>query len=134
MTETSATDDGEDYGTVTWWEIPATNLPDSVRFYREAFDWEFEAMDADYEIVLHRGRMVGGIYAHDTDTGQLGDGTRLTINVADLEASLSRVTAAGGRVVHGRAAIGEGFGWWALFTDPSGLTIGLASPHPPVED
>ena len=50
--------------------------------------------------------------------------TLVTIAVADLEATLARVTSAGGSIVEPRTPI-PCIGWYATCAEPGGLNFGL---------
>ncbi len=46
-----------------------------------------------------------------------------------FEGTLERIVAAGGKVALARTEI-QGMGWFALFTDPTGNTVGLFTDKP----
>lgn len=112
----------------TWWELPSSDLDVSARFYRDVFGWDAESMGDDYRILKVDESMIGGLFAKDA--GEIGAGIQLMIGVADLEATLARIEAAGGTVTQARTEIGNDFGWWAEFREPGGLTLGLSSMNP----
>lgn len=110
-----------------WWELPTTDLAASAEFYRTVFGWEGAPMGEGYLILTRGEAQVGGLFAVD---GDIGVGIRLTVEVDDLEATLATVTAAGGRVEVERTEIAPGMGWWADFSDPVGLRVGLSTSNP----
>jgi len=57
-------------------------------------------------------------------------GTRLYLEVADLEATLRRATALGALVERERTALGGADRWFAIMRDPSGVSFGLWTPNP----
>jgi predicted enzyme related to lactoylglutathione lyase len=50
--------------------------------------------------------------------------TQLTMPVSDLDAAITRVREAGGRIVEPRMPI-PGIGWYATCAEPGGLVFGL---------
>lgn len=115
-------------GTVTWWEIPVTDLDEAARFYPAVFGWTV-APFGDGFLLVHQGeRMIGGLFASPEPAAE---GVRIYVNVADLEAVLAAAVTAGGSVVRERTLISPEMGWWAELADPSGRRIGLCSGQGP---
>ncbi|WP_454293911.1 VOC family protein [Salana multivorans] len=113
--------------TVTWWEIPATDLDAATRFYGAVFDWTFSEGGEGYLMVSRGEQMIGGLYA---EAGPIADGAVLVVEVDDMEATLERIATAGGTVLLGRTHLGEGMGWYAQFRDVTGLKLGLSTTNP----
>ena len=111
--------------TVTWWEIPVTDLDEAARFYPAVFDWTVAPFGEGYLAVSAGDRMIGGLFVSPEQPA--GGGVRIYVNVADIERVLSAATDAGGTVVTPRTFIAEGMGWWAEIADPSGRRLGLCS-------
>jgi predicted enzyme related to lactoylglutathione lyase len=122
-TATSTTDPTLD--TVTWWEIPVADLDEAARYYPAVFGWTVTPFGAGYLAVHVGDRMIGGLFA--SEEPPTAGGTRIYVNVADIEAVSAAAVAAGGSVVTPRTFIGEGMGWWAAIADPAGRQIGLCS-------
>lgn len=114
--------------TVTWWEIPATDLEVSARFYEAVFGWTTSPFGEGYLAISRGAEMIGGLFA--AEPGSFGDGAILTVDVTALEATLARIEGEGGTVVRGRTEIGGDMGWYAQFRDPSGLKLGLSTSNP----
>ncbi|MBU4337044.1 MAG: hypothetical protein KJ548_10765, partial [Actinobacteria bacterium] len=91
------------------------------------FGWQIEPFGDDYRIATSRGRQVAGLYRWQVP---LPDGVRVYVSVADLEATLARVEAAGGKVEHARTAIAPEMGWWADLRDVDGSLIGITTANP----
>jgi len=83
---------------INYVEFPASNLPATRVFFAQVFGWEFEDYGPDY-VAFSSAGLEGGFYRSDqvasTDTG-----SALVVFYSDaLEATLSKVEAAGGRVI-----------------------------------
>jgi len=117
--------------TVTWWELPVTDIERGKAFYSAVFGWTFSSFggDDDFAGVIKDGALVGGLYRSQTPPE--GDpGVRVYVNVADLEAALAAAQAAGGAVHTPRTEVGGDMGWWAELTDPDGRRLGLCTGAP----
>lgn len=126
MTEATSTDN-----TVTWWEIPVTDITAGRSFYRSVFGWDFQEFGdpGAYAGILVDGALVGGLFRAEPGTPQ-DPAIRLYVNVADLEATLAAVGSAGGTVRVPRTEIGGDMGWWAEISDPDGRWLGLCTDRP----
>jgi hypothetical protein len=95
-------------------ELPVSDTDSARRFYEAAFGWEMTAFGPTYAATM----------TGDTDLGLQGDSAEASkaplpvIEVADLEAALASVEAAGGRIV--RPIFGFPGGRRFHFLDPSG--------------
>jgi predicted enzyme related to lactoylglutathione lyase len=86
-------------------------------------------LGADYWIIRAGEKGIGGLQR--AATGAMPHpGTRLYLEVADLEATLRRVTALGALVERERTALGGADRWFAIMRDPSGVSFGLWTPNP----
>lgn len=124
MTETAA---APALNTVTWWEIPVRDLAAAQTFYGGVFGWTFEPFGDGYAAILADDTMIGGLSESGADDGE---GVRIYVNVADMEATLRSVEKHGGTVRTPRQEVGGDMGWWCNFTDPDGRAIGLATSSP----
>jgi predicted enzyme related to lactoylglutathione lyase len=82
----------------------------------------------DYWLIMTGEDKVPGI------NGGLGPGDPVkavvnTIGIADLDATLKKVAANGGKVIQPRGPI-PGVGWFAAFEDPVGNQFGLMQDGP----
>lgn len=118
------------YDRVTWWELPVPDLAQAKEFYAAVFGWTFQSF-GDYEMASKDGAMVGAL--DGTRKEPVGHGVAVYFHVTDLEATLARVTAAGGEVVHEPADIGGDMGRSAAFRDPAGLWLGLWAASRPTD-
>jgi predicted enzyme related to lactoylglutathione lyase len=128
MTETPQ----EPLNTVTWWELPVSDIAAAQTFYGAVFGWTYASMGDDdaYMGIMNGGQLIGGLYRAD-GVDRDASAVRTYINVADLEATFAAAEAAGGSVRTPRTEIGGDMGWWAEIDDPDGRWIGLCSGAPP---
>ncbi|MGH3455522.1 MAG: VOC family protein [Nocardioidaceae bacterium] len=112
----------------SWCDIEVTDPARAEAFYGEVFGWEFVPFGGDFRMATKDGALVCGLMK--ADGAVAGRGLRGYIATDDLEATLRRIEAAGGSVAQARQEIGGDFGWWALFRDPSGVSLGLATDQP----
>jgi predicted enzyme related to lactoylglutathione lyase len=84
--------------TIHYIELPATDIEGTKRFFADAFGWTFVDYGPDYCSFQGAG-LDGGFYRSDqsarTDTGS----ALVVLYSPDLEASLERVTVAGGTLL-----------------------------------
>ncbi|MCL6495773.1 MAG: VOC family protein, partial [Ignavibacterium sp.] len=103
-------------------EIPSTDLERSKDFYLKVFGWEFKPFGNGYLLFNnHKGIMVG---LRQVDRVSIGDTTVFHVNIPDINSILEKVKSNGGAVKRTKTVI-PAMGWYALFTDPDGNTIGL---------
>ena len=104
-------------------EISAKDPAAADKFYSSVFGWKIEV---DQQYNYHQFQAEGGPGGAFVELGELykaGDVVPY-VGVDDVDAALSKVVKAGGKIVKPKAEI-PGFGWWALFADPNGNRIGL---------
>jgi len=106
---------------VVRFEVGAADPQPLVRFYGELFGWDLEAIGPGYTLVDTRGGrgLTGGVGRSNT-----GDPwATFYVEVDDLQATLERAEALGGRTVVPVVELpGMAF---AMFDDPDGLLVGL---------
>lgn len=127
MTDTAVTDQATSAapGTLAWWEIPVTDLAAAKAFYSTVFGWTYQDFGDGYAMISHGDQTIGGLTTMGAESAS--DGARLYFQVDDLEATIATVESAGGSAAFPRTLIGEGMGWWAMFTDPAGRHIGVVT-------
>jgi uncharacterized glyoxalase superfamily protein PhnB len=108
-------------GKICYLEIPAADVERSSRFYRDAFGWALRtrgdgAIAFDDAVKEVSGSWVSG------RPPSAEPGIMVHIMVADLDAALAAVRAAGGEVLNADAAPGERVGH---VRDPAGNVIGV---------
>ena len=120
--------------TAVWFEIPATKFKRAVKFYHDILDVDIveEEMDG----------LNLGLFPHDNKTSVYGaiiygmdfkpskDGSIVYFNGGDnLATALSKVEAAGGKVIIPKTHLGDEIGYIAHFIDTEGNRVGIHSMH-----
>jgi predicted enzyme related to lactoylglutathione lyase len=109
-------------GELFYWTLPAPDPEASKAFYRELFGWEYSPPGEQGGIHITNRLPDGGL-------GGAREGTapELYFRVADLEAAMEAVRAAGGTA----EPIGEGSeGRHAICADDQGVPFGISQPAP----
>ncbi|MEZ5980353.1 MAG: VOC family protein [Planctomycetota bacterium] len=114
-------------GTFGWTDL---TVPDATKvrdFYTDVVGWSFEGLSmGDYEDYVMKaadGSAVAGVcHARGSNAG-LPAAWLVYVYVANLDRSLERVRAHGGRVLHGPRDVGNGR--MAVIEDPAGAAMAL---------
>jgi predicted enzyme related to lactoylglutathione lyase len=118
---------------VVHFEIPTTNPEASSKFYGDVFGWKFTKWDGpeDYWLITTGEAGTPGIDGafYNYEPGGPINGTVNTIDVADLDAMLEKVQAAGGEVVFPKMSV-PGVGYLAYAKDPQGAVFGMMQADP----
>jgi predicted enzyme related to lactoylglutathione lyase len=105
-------------------ELSTSNHRESADFYSKIFGWDTQH-DEEMNYTMWgtgEGQLGGGFNPVSDD---LPAGTVIVyIGTDDIEASLATIGANGGSTIVPKTEI-PGMGWFALFQDPSGNTVGL---------
>ena len=105
-------------------EIPAANVEAAGGFYQDLFGWKISHMpEMNYSMwEAGNGDQYGGLpqVSDDNPAGQV----LIYIASDDIEADLMNVEKLGGKVLHQKTEI-PGMGWFGVFQDPTGNTLGL---------
>jgi len=113
--------------TICHLEIPTTDVKKSGEFYKKLFGWEIDyGFGTDYAIFnTGEGQLTGGgLDRKDEITpGKI----IIYILVDDIDAMLEKAVKLGAKKVKERTEI-PNVGWFGLFTDLDGNTIGLFTP------
>lgn len=120
---------------ISWFEIPATDLPRAQKFYETIFGIQLMPMDMD-NIKMRMFPLddmmtqVGGAIV---DSGgfhkpSLTEGPLIYLNGnPDVQLIMNRVEAAGGKIMVPKTQISPDYGYMAVFVDTEGNRIGLHS-------
>ena len=105
-------------------EIPTADAQKSKAFYSKMFGWKIEENMPGY-VMFSTGDNQGGGFTQESKPSE--NGVVLYIEVEDIPAKLGEIATAGGKKVKDKTGISPEFGFYALFTDPSGNIMGLWS-------
>lgn len=120
---------------VIHFEIPVDDMGVAQKFYGEVFGWQIHTSEmpggASYtsalstavgenQVPLEPGAINGALIERDDKLKS----PLLTMDVESIEDAISKVEAAGGKVVAGKQTI-PGMGEYAYVTDPAGNVVGL---------
>lgn len=111
------------HGSFIWYELITPDADASARFYGEVVGWRSRGsgMDGmDYRIFSGQGADVAGFMAPPSGLKGMRPGWIGYIAVDDVDAAVTRITAAGG-AVHMPAMDVEGVGRMAMVADPQGV-------------
>jgi len=105
-------------------EFSTTDRKKSAEFYSKVFGWEAQHIDEmNYTMFATGDKQVGGGFAPVSEANPAG-ATVVSIGTDDIEATLREIEANGGKILMPKNEI-PGMGWFALFQDPAGNTVGL---------
>jgi len=120
---------------VGWFEIPVEDIPRAIKFYETVFEVEITPAEVgdlemgwfpfDEKLPGSTGSLVKseGNYKPSTD----GIAIYFTSQAGDIAVELSRVEAAGGKIVMPKTLITEDIGYMGLFIDSEGNRIAIHS-------
>ncbi|KAH7321483.1 hypothetical protein BKA65DRAFT_81983 [Rhexocercosporidium sp. MPI-PUGE-AT-0058] len=132
-------------GSITWTEIPATDMSRVQKFYAEVFGWTYDGMapilDANGSprfVMFNKGSTNGGFVKVEPEDflsaalhPQNGEKRKLsvrnTITVENVDESLKRVEEAGGEAYIPKVELPNKMGFVAYFTDSEKNVMGLWS-------
>jgi uncharacterized protein len=115
---------------INWFEIPVRDLDRAQRFYESVLDRKLkrEVMGEEHLAIFPaaEGRTQGCINIGPHPVAPSGSGTRVYLDASpSIDAALSRVADAGGKVVTRKTALPGGMGYWAHIADTEGNVVGL---------
>lgn len=114
-----------------YFDLTVENVAVARAFFDAVLGWKFERFPMPYEYYRitagppDEAGINGGIGAiKDAPFSGGRSLVNLTVPVPNLNETLVKVTAAGGKVVEPRTAI-PGVGWYATCAEPGGLMFGI---------
>jgi predicted enzyme related to lactoylglutathione lyase len=120
---------------LNWFEIPVTDLARAKSFYGSVLqaDLREETMSGTRMVILpyekEKGGVGGALVAGEGFVPG-GQGVVVYLNAGDdLDGAISRVEAAGGKIVLGKTLISKDIGSIAQFLDTEGNRVALHSPR-----
>jgi predicted enzyme related to lactoylglutathione lyase len=116
---------------VGWFEIPVNDLPRAKNFYEHVFGVTMQSMEmgpAAMEMFpsTPNGPGAGGALIKTDGYTPSYSGSVVYFSVPDIEGTLTKVQARGGKTVVPKMSIGE-FGFIAQFEDSEGNRVALHS-------
>ncbi len=120
---------------VGWFEIPVTNMERAIQFYEAVFGIKLErhqmgTLDMAWFPWAENGTGASGSLVYNQEFCKPSrDGVLIyfTASSGDLYRELSRVEAAGGRVLVPKTLIAEDVGYMGVFVDTEGNRVALHS-------
>jgi uncharacterized protein len=120
---------------VGWFEIPALDMERAITFYETVFGFTLQRMPmgdldmAGFPVVEGGLGTMGALVRHPEYSTPGADGVLVyfTAHSGDVANELSRVEAAGGKVLMPRTLISEEIGYYGLFLDSEGNRIAVHS-------
>jgi hypothetical protein len=109
---------------IVHWELIVSDLAKASKFYSEIFDWKIEENQAfpGYAMVDPGEEPRGAMMVKPESAPAYTVNTYF--GVEDIEQTIARAVSRGATLVVPPMPI-EGFGQWAMFTDPDGIPIGV---------
>ena len=104
-------------------EFSALDRVALANFYAELFGWKVEQIPEMNYATFEAQEGFGGGFNPVGEDFPAGS-TMAYIGVDDIEATLARIEAMGGKTLAPKGEI-PGFGWFAIFSDPTGNKVGL---------
>jgi predicted enzyme related to lactoylglutathione lyase len=116
-------------GDAAWIELVTTDAPAAMRFYGDLFGWTpgqpvDMGVDGTYHLFRRPQATIGGMMNRIPPMGQVPPHWRIYFRVADLEASVARIRANGGHVLHGPMDV-DGGARIVNAIDPQGATFSI---------
>jgi hypothetical protein len=120
-----------DWNPIRWIEIPVADLKRASLFYGAVFEFELEPI----EMGPMKMAMFPHSEGHEGASGALMQseysvpskrGSLVYFGTDDIERTLGRVEAKGGKIIKPKTAIGQ-YGYFAVFEDTEGNAVALHS-------
>ena len=116
---------------VNWFEIPVNDMERAKRFYESVFDVELSMLSMG-TMQMYQFPMVDDTYGSAGTLVQMEgykpshDGTLVYFSVGDIDGTLGKVIASGGKTILPKMSIAE-YGFVAHFEDSEGNKVALHS-------
>lgn len=117
---------------INWFEIPVTDIDRAKSFYEEVFQTNIQLVDLDgtkmafFAGDVQKPGATGALILHESYTPSHA-GTLVYFSCADLKVQLSRVAAAGGKVLQEKTMISPEHGFMGIMEDTEGNRVALHS-------
>lgn len=120
---------------LNWFEISVTDISRAKKFYETIFGIQMDQQEmmgmqmAFFPAEDMNSKVSGGLVQGPMHKPS-ADGAKIYLNGnPDLSHALSKVEAAGGKVLMPKTKISDDIGYMAFFSDPEGNTVALHSNH-----
>lgn len=120
---------GAPLGAPTWIDLASSDVDRAQAFYGTVFGWTFESAGPEYGGYINAASSehpVAGLMSNNPQF-QSPDGWSTYFHTADINATVSALTAAGGKSCIPPMEV-PGKGFMSMATDPSGASFGLWQP------
>lgn len=123
------------FNPVGWFEIPVSDMDRAIKFYEAVFGYQFHRQpmgDLDmawFPWAENGPGAAGSLVYHKEWYRPSSQGVVIYFSspAGDLDTELSKVEAAGGKVLMPKKLITEEIGYMAVFSDTEGNTLALHS-------
>lgn len=121
----------EKFNMAGWFEIPVTDMDRAKVFYESVFDLDLDRHQMGPQEMawfpMQEGTYgAGGALVRGPGYLPAQTGVVIYLTAPEIEATLARVQAQGGRILAKKTAIGE-YGFTGFFADTEGNRIGIHS-------
>ena len=119
------------YNPVGWFEIPTTDLDRAKKFYEAVLDVQLTLttlgpVEMAWFPMSEDGIGASGTLVKSEEYTPSRDGILIYFTAPDIEGTLAKVNANGGKTLTPKTSIGE-YGFYAFFEDSEGNRLGLHS-------
>jgi predicted enzyme related to lactoylglutathione lyase len=118
---------------LNWFEISVSDIARAKKFYETIFSIQMEEMDmmgmkmVSFPYDYMNGKLSGALVQSDMHKPSV-DGVKVYFNGnPDLDVALSKVEAAGGKIIMPKSKISDDIGHMAFFIDTEGNAVALHS-------
>jgi hypothetical protein len=115
------------HGAFSWSELMTGDPAAAAAFYGPLFGWRIETVDmggGPYHLLKVGETAIGGIMKTPAEAGPMPPAWGSYVTVDQVDATVARVTALGGKVVVPAMDI-PGVGRMAVIADPQGATLSV---------
>ena len=115
------------HGAFSWSELLVDDVDSAIGFYTDVIGWEVEEMEMPqgmYYVLKSAGEPVGGIMKKPEGIDKMPDYWGVYITVDDVDETLVKAEAAGGKAVYPPMDV-PGVGRMCALTDSSGAMISI---------
>ena len=118
---------------ISLFEIPATDISRAIKFYETILDISIEKVEMpemEIGVLPYENREVHGVIMRAEGLTPSENGVVIYLNAGnDLQPTLDKIEANGGKIVIPKTAHADGIGFFAIFIDSEGNKMGLNSPN-----